>query len=265
MKRILKSATLLVTVTAIAFFVQSCNSVKPVEKTDLEGYWILKTLNGEDAKSAFAGTLPNVQFNFENSTIHGNGGCNDFTGAYTLNESNEFSAPNLAATMKMCIQANQEPQFFTALSGTNLTISVDKAGLLTFTQDKTVLLQFEKGEAPAPAQNITTDALAGKWSLTSIDGDMATLFKADKPTMELSNDGKVFGNAGCNTYRGTYTLEENTLAFGPLMATKMACPSLEGENLFTSLLASPLQAGFNGDNLTFSKDGKVVLEFAKAE
>lgn len=267
MKRILNPAVLVIAIITLAFGLQSCNSAKPVDKTQLEGYWTLKTLKGEDAKTAFAGTLPYLQFDFAKNMVSGNGGCNGFTGAFTLTDKNEFSAPNLAATMMMCVQANKEPQFFTALSTPNLILSLDKDGLLTLSEDKTVILQFEKGEAPkvaAATDIVNAENLTGAWTLTSIaGGDMATLFTGKTPTLEFTADGKAFGNGGCNTYRTSYTLQENTVTFGPVMSTKMACPSLKGEGLFTGLLASPLQAGLNGDKLTFSKEGNVVLEFVK--
>lgn len=261
MKRILKTTLFFAAIATVAFAIQSCNSVKPIDKTQLEGNWVLKTLQGEDAKTAFAGELPSIGFDFEKKAVHGSGGCNRYTGAFTLTEKNEFSAPNLVSTMKMCVAPNKEPQFLTALSTPNLAVSIEN-GLLIFSQNKTVLIQFEKGtEKPA----LTSEALAGKWNLASITGgDLATLFATQMPTMEITADGKVAGNAGCNNYRSTYTLDNNTVTFGPVMSTKMACPGLQGEQLFTSLLTTPLQAALDGNKLTFSKEGNVVLELTKA-
>lgn len=267
MKRMFKSATLLFAVIAIAFGLESCGSVKSIDKAKLEGYWVLKSLKGEDAKTAFTGAQPSLEFNFGTNMIAGSGGCNRYSGGFTLTDQNLFSAPKLASTMMACMDANKEPQFFTALSTPNLKVSLDN-GLLTFSQDKTVVLQFEKGEAPAKTgvSVVTAEALTGKWILSSIDGgDMASLFGEKIPTMEVAADGKVFGNAGCNNYRTTYKLDGNTVTFGPVAGTKMACPFLTGEGLFTSQLSAPLQTTMNGDKLTFLKAGKVVLEFQKAK
>lgn len=262
MKRILRTTLFFAAIAAVAFIIQSCSSTKPIDKAQLEGNWVLKTLQGEDAKSVFAGDLPSIGFDFSKNSVFGSGGCNRYTGAFTLTEKNEFSAPKLASTMRACIQANKEPQFLTALSTPNLAISLDK-GLLTFSQNKKVLLQFEKGAEKAA---LTAETLAGKWNLTSIaGGDLSTLFTTKQPTMEITADGKVTGNAGCNNYRSTYTLDGNTVTFGPVMSTKMACPDLKGEQLFTSLLTTPLQAALDGNKLTLSKDGNVALELTKAE
>lgn len=262
MKQILKTTLFLATIAFIALAVQSCKTVKPIDKAQLEGNWVLKTLQTEDAKSAFAGDLPSIGFDFEKNSVYGSGGCNRYTGAFTLSQKNEFSAPKLASTMRACIQGNKEPQFLKALSTPNLIVSIEN-GLLTFSQNKTVMLQFEKGKEQTP---LTTEALAGKWNLTSIaGGDLATLFTSKIPTMEFTADGKVMGNAGCNNYRSTYTLNDDTVTFGPVMSTKMACPGMQGEQLFTSLLTNPLHAKLDGDRLIFSQKGRVVLELKKAE
>lgn len=260
------TAFLIAAFTIISFGIQSCTSVKPIDKGQLEGYWVLKSLKGEDAATAFTGTLPNMEFNFADSTLFGNGGCNTFRGQFSLTDQNIFSAPNLASTMMACLPGNKEPEFMTTLSSPNLAVSIEN-GLLTFKQDETVVLQFQKGDAPAKAvkpEPVNAESLTGTWTLTSIAGeDMATLFPEKAATMEIAADGKVFGNAGCNTYRTSYTLDGDMLTFAPAMATKMACPAMQGETKFLSHLATPLQAATSEGKLLFNKDGNMVLEFTK--
>lgn len=265
MKQFIKPAAIIVAAITIMFGIQSCNSTKPIEKTKLEGFWSLKTLQGEDAKEAFKGPNPSLQFNFADNTVSGNAGCNTFGGGFTLSETNEFSAPNLVATMKMCFQENKEPQFLTALSTPELTVALEDNGELVFKKGETVVLQFVKGEAPANDEiAVSIESLTGKWNLTFIEGgDINTLFADKKPTMEFAEENKIFGHAGCNTYRTVYELNGNTITFKPVASTMMACPSLEGEGKFTGLLTTPLQAAINGDKLTLSKDGNMVLEFTK--
>jgi len=266
MKKMLKPAAIIVATIALVFSIQSCNTSKPIEQSSLEGYWILKSLNGEEAKEAFKGKIPSLQFDFTNNSVAGNGGCNSFGGEFTLSETGIFSAPNLFATQMACFQENKEPEFLKALSTPDLTILFNENGELIFKKDDTVILEFVKGEAPSE-NNITaisSESLTGIWNLTSIaDGDMDKLFVEKKPTMEFAEDNKVFGYAGCNTYRTSYELNGDTITFKPVASTMMACPSLQGETLFTGLLTTPLQAMINGDKLIFSKEGNTVLEFTK--
>lgn len=268
MKCFIKSAALMLAVLALAFAAQSCSSVKPVEKAQLEdGFWVLKSMKGENVETAFTGKRPDLKFDFSKNMVSGNGGCNGYGGDFTLNEQNLFSAPNLVSTMMACMDASKEPEFFKTLSSPNLVVSLTKEGVLTFSEGDNVVLEFEKSQTPATsakADIVNAENLAGKWTLTSIEGEDMTALFPDKPaTMEITADGKVFGNAGCNNYRSTYTLEENTITFGPAMATKMACPGLKGETTFLSKLSSPLQAGLNGDKLTLFTAGNVVLELTK--
>lgn len=263
MKNILKSVMFLILTVTIGIGMQSCSSVKPIDKTKLNGQWVLKTLESENAVTAFKGPMPSIEFDFEKNLVYGSGGCNRYTGGFLLTDKNEFSAPALASTMMMCIEENKESQFLAILSEPNLLISVEKDGSLSFSKDKKLLLSFTKDMSPK-TETFSTEALVGHWVLTSIGGeDLGKLFSGKVPTIEFDSEGKVFGNGGCNSYRGTFKLDDNTLDFGPLMSTKMACPGLEGEGKFMGLLSTPVQAKIDGQTLTFLKDGKVVLEFSK--
>ena len=269
MKALLKSATFIIAATVIVFALQSCNSVKPIDKAQLDGYWVLKTMNGQEAKTIFEGTIPSIEFNFADSMVTGNAGCNNYFGKFSLNEKNEFSASKLGMTLMMCIHANAEAEFAKVLEGTSV-ISVDATGLLTFTQNDKVIFQFEKGERPVFPKEVavaTPELIVGNWTLKTMEGaDIEKLFTTNIPTIEFDTKaGKAFGNAGCNRYNTTYKLEEGKITFGPVMATKMACPSLEGEGKFVKLLETPFEASINDGDLTFYKDGKVILTFVKAE
>ena len=58
--------------------------------------------------------------------------------------------------------------------------------------------------------------------------------------LEVSPDGRVFAETGCNSVRGTGVLEDGRLVMGPLMSTRMACePALmEQERWVTAMLSS---------------------------
>lgn len=267
MKTLIKSIVFLFTITAVAFTIISCNSVKPIEKSQLDGYWVLKTMNGQDAKSLFAGTLPSIEFNFADSLVTGNAGCNSYNGKFSLNDKNEFTVPQLAMTMMLCQEANKEGDFTKAM-GEKSILSIDANGLLTFTQDNKVVFQFEKGEKPAVVTTIETatpQLIVGSWILSTMSGeDVNVLFAEKLPTAEFDTiTNKISGNAGCNGFSATYKLEDGVLTLGPVISTKMACPSLDGESKLVKLLETPFEASLNDGNLTLSKDGKAVLTFQK--
>lgn len=53
-------------------------------------------------------------------------------------------------------------------------------------------------------------------------------------TMTLGNDGRAYGNAGCNHWFASYRLEGNSIHFGPVGSTRKLCaPALmEQEHRF---------------------------------
>lgn len=59
-------------------------------------------------------------------------------------------------------------------------------------------------------------------------------------TMTLGNDGRAYGNAGCNHWFASYQLQGETLSFGPVGSTrKMCAPALmEQEHRFLEALGN---------------------------
>lgn len=251
-------------ILSLGFFAQSCSSSKTLEVKDLSGYWTLKSLKGEAANEAFTGSIPSLEFNLEENQVFGSGGCNRYSGGFTL-EGTTFKATKLASTMRLCMEANKEDLFINTLSTEEgLQASIEK-DVLTFKADNKVVLEFKKGEAPkAASRPATAGDLVGSWKLTTMVGETATsTFQEDAPTLVYAEGGAVSGNAGCNSYRTNATWEESTISFGPMMSTKMACPHLDVEQAFSTLLSKPMVASISGDKLLLSQDGKVVLEFLK--
>ena len=78
----------------------------------------------------------------ENGKIFGSGGCNNYTGSYTI-INNQLQISPLASTFKMCPPAvmNQETIFFQAL-GEAKTIKRDGAFLLIESGSTNKLLRF---------------------------------------------------------------------------------------------------------------------------
>lgn len=265
MKKI-KSISFVIIAACIGLASTSCCGIKALTDAELAGVWQLKTIGGVDAKTEFEGPIPTIEFNFENGQVAGSAGCNRYFGAFTLSEKNEFSAPELGSTMMMCAHKNAEEKFLNDIAQNGLVLSL-KDNTLTFKKDKNTIFEFEKG-APketqsADIQPVKEETLKGMWTLSANEaGNINTLYAEKKPTITFE-DGKVNGFAGCNTYRGTYQLTDNTIAFSPLMMTRMACPDMEGETQFTKALTSPLQATINGNTLRLMQNGKLILEFTK--
>jgi heat shock protein HslJ len=269
--RYTNAACVIIAALFIGLALQSCNLSKPLTQAQLEGYWVLKKMNGTEASNNFKGALPTLQFNFGDTTISGTGGCNKYSGAYTYKDG-VLTAPNLAVTQMLCLEGNLEGQFLLELGNeTGNTLSlVDN--VLTFTKDGKVILEFEKGEAPAetPVVAIDSTSLSGTWVLKNIDGADATAkFTGDKaqvPTLTFNFDNnKITGQGGCNRYNAPFALKDGQLVVGPILSTKMACANLEGEAQFAQALADTSLITMPNENvLQLAKKGTVLLEFEKA-
>ena len=99
--------------------------------------------------------------------------------------------------------------------------------------------------------------LADHWTLTEIDGFPVT-FTA---TLDLSEPGKLSGQAPCNSYGGKLNAEGQKFIPGPILSTKMACDGLADENLYLQALQMVDSAALDGDLLTLT--GEQVLVFSR--
>lgn len=54
----------------------------------------------------------------------------------------------------------------------------------------------------------------------------------------FKSGGDVIGHGGCNRFFGSYEHSGNTLTFGPLASTRMACQDMSGERAFMQALQS---------------------------
>lgn len=265
MKKLFLSATLVLISLAVVLGMQSCGT-KPIDTKKLEGYWVLDQLDGVQAKDAFKGPMPTLEFNFADSLVAGSAGCNRYFGKFEITKENVFSAPNLVSTMMMCDFENKEDEFMKTMSSKPV-IGFDKEGALIFSdKDSKVVLRFVLGEKPAETQAmepITIDALMGSWTMTTLAGETAKKSGQDL-FIEFAADSTVTGNAGCNNFRSKVDFgADNQLTFAPVVSTKMACPELDQETMFLTLLQNPVQVAIDGDALAFLQDGKTIAEFTK--
>lgn len=103
----------------------------------------------------------------------------------------------------------------------------------------------------------------GAWQLVegTSGGQAITPGAAAPVTLELDGDA-VFGNSGCNTYRGTAAIDGAELSFGPLASTMMFCEdSMEVENAYLAALDAVTGAARAGDELTLTgEDVELVFE-----
>ena len=79
-----------------------------------------------------------------------------------------------------------------------------------------------EGKSPAPA----TPLVGTNWMLTKLGETSVTMTAGQRePFLQLqASDSRASGFAGCNMFAGPYQLSGDSLTFGPLAMTRMACP-----------------------------------------
>jgi heat shock protein HslJ len=111
-------------------------------------------------------------------------------------------------------------------------------------------------------------SLVGSWKLVEYGPADATVPAVEDSDAGLTfnGDGTVSGSTGCNGAGSEYTVDGDQIEFAPFVSTLMACedPIMEQESTFHEVLNGTAAYVIDGDTLTLSKDG-TVLVFTAAE
>jgi len=110
-----------------------------------------------------------------------------------------------------------------------------------------------------------------KWTITTFEGK--NMSDRDKNKQEIyfildSETNRINGNSGCNTFMGTYTMEEgNRISFSKLASTRMMCPDAKiNESEILNIFETADNFTISGNTLTLNKAKRAPLaEFKKAE
>jgi heat shock protein HslJ len=184
--------------------------------TDLDRTsYISQSVEGHDL---VAGT--HLRLTFEGDTMSANAGCNGMFGPYAVADGRLAWTGGVGGTLMGCPDdlAKQDQWVQTWLQA-GADASLDGDTLTLASDGVTVVL---KTEVPAEAATL----FGRSWTVTELQTpNSATAIPAGvrTPTLEVGTDGTVHFDTGCNRGNATVTSHGDTLTFGPVMMTKMAC------------------------------------------
>jgi heat shock protein HslJ len=246
---------------ALALLLAACAAMtSSADAPDLNGTaWVLASLPGQ---TLLADAVPTAQF--EGGRVQGTDGCNRYFAPYTRTGSALQVGERGGMTMMACPPAvtRQAEAFMKALTGAR-SYRVADSRLQLLAADGAVL-------ATLAAQ---PKSLAGtSWRVTAYNNGrqaVVSTLTGTNLTMAFSNDGRVSGSAGCNTFTGPYTADGGKLSFGPAAATRRMCVQPEGvmeqEQRFLAALRTVATARFEGDRLELrTADGALAATLSKA-
>jgi heat shock protein HslJ len=112
---------------------------------------------------------------------------------------------------------------------------------------------LSKTEAASSAHSGLTDR---RWKLVELAGKPVTYPEnhASEAFISFKQDGTVNGNFSCNTFNGTYTLQEgNRIRFSKMAATQKMCLDMTVETDFAKVLETTDSYNMDGDNLILNR------------
>ncbi len=115
--------------------------------------------------------------------------------------------------------------------------------------------------------DVTPSVLLGTaWRLEDLAG--ARVLDDVQATLEFSSDGRASGKGSCNRYHGVVTLDGDTIKFGGIAATRMACAeaAMKQEDAYFAALGNAERFEVNGETLRIYLTGRTEpLKFGTAE
>ena len=144
--------------------------------------------------------------------------------------------------------------------------SVAFAFFLLFLAGYALVTVRNMGKEAANSIPTVAELSASAWRPSHI-GEMSLAADTDL-YVQFEPDGKLGGYAGCNRFFGSYELIEGKLVFGPVAATRMACPEPANslEISFLEALSATSTAARAESRLALKDEqGLTVLKFVAIE
>lgn len=94
------------------------------------------------------------------------------------------------------------------------------------------------------------------WKLVELNGRPVPVLEREPYLILKAEGGRVNGFGGCNTFTGSYEIDEaaSRIRFGDIASTMMACPAgMDVESAFHEVLRTADNYSLNGDRLTLNR------------
>ncbi|MCZ4318166.1 META domain-containing protein [Aequorivita viscosa] len=239
------------------------NTETTSENSITETHWVLETLEGQKVNAMQHGDKIGFTLHTNENRISGYSGCNRFFGNYSLKAGNRISFSAMGATKMACPEIGvDESKFFEVFNlADNYSISGDRLSLNV--GRRAPLAVFKKAK---PAAEPITEKY---WKLKTLEGQDVKMAKNQEREMYFmlkTDDNKVVGFAGCNTFSGSYTLEKgNRIRFSKMATTLMACPDINiNEAEFLKIFELADNYTINDDTLTLNVGRRAPLAVFEA-
>jgi heat shock protein HslJ len=107
--------------------------------------------------------------------------------------------------------------------------------------------------------------LGTTWNLAELNNEGIQYSGSTIPHLRFEAE-RVSGNDGCNNFFGGYTLDGNSLKFGMLGSTRMACPQIKDFDIeFNKMISATTRYRITGDKLELFESDQLLASFLATE
>ena len=243
----MKRLSLLLLTAATATLIAACSSAAAPPSSGapaqtLDGRTFLST----DIQGMTLAPDTRVTLTFDGGSLQASGGCNSMGGTYTI-DGDRLTTSQMFMTEMACPEPRMQQDTWLAGFLTDVSFSLD-GDTLTLT-DGTVTLTLLDQEVATPDQPI-------EGTLWVVDGIVTGDAVSSVPQGVVASlriaDGQAEVHFGCNTGGGPVAVTADTLTFGPMISTKMACEAgaMATETAVSSILTGEVAYSIDADALT---------------
>ncbi len=196
-----------------------------------------------------------IRLAFADDSLNANGGCNIMGGTYSI-DGDRLTTTQMFMTEMACDEPRMQQDEWLARFLGDVAFTLD-GDTLTLT-DGTVRLTLVDKEVAAPDQPLE----GTRWVLDGIvSGDAVSSVPVGVIASIRIANGRVDVAAGCNTGGGTIQVTADTLTFGPIALTKMACEGgpMAAEAAVTAVLSGAVGYTIDADVLTLDAGGAGLI------
>lgn len=234
-------------------------AASPAEGEITGKVWVLDSLNGA---APVANTTVTAEFN-EDGKVGGSGGCNRYSGQYTLSGNSFQLTGPIAPTMMACEAPvmEQESAYFQALEAAKSFALKGDQLMLSDAGGQTVITYTAQSQGLEGTSWQAIGYNNGKQAVTSV-------LVGTELTAQFGADGQLSGSAGCNNYFGPYQIAGEKITIGSLGSTKKLCAEpagiMEQESQYLVALQSAATYKVEGERLELrTADGALAANFQR--
>ena len=236
----------------------STSAVNPVPA----GAWDLTAYSPHDHEMmpVLNGTYITADF-APDGNLTGNSGCNTYRAEYTTGSGAILVGQVITTKMACEEEVMKQEAAYLELIETIYRAEMNQSELVLFDYHDDEILVFSPGGSMNTNPSLPNSPLT---LVSYLNGDVyQDALEGTEASVTLSKDGTVSGYFGCNSIGGSYSHDADSITFGPLMMTLMACdrPVMEQEAAMVRILSGTMKYSVTDGELALSDDDRILAVF----